>query len=150
MPVKKTPARKKPARKAAPRKVYEPKVYTPVVRPTRVAAEGEEYSFTVIGRPVPKGRPRMTRRGRVFTPEKTLQAESDIRGLYDGPFFEGNISVQVAINTDAVVVTISNSVGETSKLRGDLDNYVKTVLDALNGVAWEDDRQVHVIHAEKS
>jgi len=34
-------------------------------------------------------------------------------------------------------------------LRGDLDNYVKLTLDALNGVAWEDDRQVVRISAVK-
>lgn len=141
---------KKPARKTAPRRVYEPKEYTPVVRPERVAADGETYSFTIIGRPVPKGRPRMTRRGRVFTPEKTLQAESDIRALYKGPFFEGNIHVHVSMNTDATVVTVSSSDDTPSKLRGDLDNYVKTVLDALNGVAFADDKQVHSIQAEKS
>lgn len=31
----------------------------------------------------------------------------------------------------------------------DLDNVVKLVLDALNGVAWEDDQQVNCIFAKK-
>jgi Holliday junction resolvase RusA-like endonuclease len=31
---------------------------------------------------------------------------------------------------------------DANKLRGDLDNYVKLTLDALNGVAWDDDGQV--------
>lgn len=33
--------------------------------------------------------------------------------------------------------------------QGDLDNYQKTILDALNGVAWDDDRQVQDIHARR-
>jgi len=34
-------------------------------------------------------------------------------------------------------------------LRGDLDNYVKLTLDALNEVAWDDDGQVVRINASK-
>lgn len=33
--------------------------------------------------------------------------------------------------------------------RGDTDNFVKVILDALNGVAWADDKQVKRIEAEK-
>ena len=32
---------------------------------------------------------------------------------------------------------------------GDLDNHVKAVLDALNGVVWQDDSQVVELHAFK-
>lgn len=31
----------------------------------------------------------------------------------------------------------------------DVDNLVKSVHDALNGIAWEDDRQVKAVLAEK-
>jgi Holliday junction resolvase RusA-like endonuclease len=37
-----------------------------------------------------------------------------------------------------------------SSLKGDVDNYVKSVLDALNGVAWEDDKQIISLTVEKS
>lgn len=40
-------------------------------------------------------------------------------------------------------------VDEKSKLRGDLDNYTKLIADALNGVAWIDDRQVVKLTAVK-
>ena len=36
-----------------------------------------------------------------------------------------------------------------SSINGDLDNYVKFVLDALNRLAWYDDRQITVLHASK-
>ena len=29
---------------------------------------------------------------------------------------------------------------------GDLDNYAKVVLDALNGIVWEDDKQIVELH----
>ena len=36
-----------------------------------------------------------------------------------------------------------------SKRKADLDNLVKTVLDALNQVAWEDDDQIDLLEACK-
>ena len=35
------------------------------------------------------------------------------------------------------------------KLSGDIDNYAKAVLDALNGVAYNDDKQIVVLMLEK-
>jgi len=35
-------------------------------------------------------------------------------------------------------------------LRSDIDNLIKTVLDGLNGVAWEDDTQVVKVEAVKA
>lgn len=36
-----------------------------------------------------------------------------------------------------------------SRRYGDLDNHVKAVMDALNGVVWVDDAQVVEMHAYK-
>jgi len=107
------------------------------------------HSVTITGRPVPKGRPRLGRRGRVFTPEKTLIAESEIREAWDGPIFEGQVSLTVLFNDKETVVTVAEFDGQKSKLRGDLDNYIKTLMDGLNGVAWADDKQVHYIESTK-
>lgn len=38
----------------------------------------------------------------------------------------------------------------TSRNWGDLDNYLKSVLDALNGIAFDDDSQVVEVHAKKN
>jgi len=37
----------------------------------------------------------------------------------------------------------------TSRNWGDLDNHLKAIMDALTGIAFEDDRQVCEIHARK-
>jgi len=37
----------------------------------------------------------------------------------------------------------------TSKLRGDTDNYLKLLLDGLNGVAFVDDKCVMIVRGEK-
>jgi Holliday junction resolvase RusA-like endonuclease len=57
--------------------------------------------------------------------------------------FEGEIAVHIVVDTQGTAIIVERVDLETkSKLRGDIDNYVKTILDALNGVAWRDDSQV--------
>lgn len=97
--------------------------------------------FRVPGEPVAKERPRtaMTRTGkmRTYTPRKTKAAEADIgwefRRQYQG--FGDPVSGPVSVRL--VFHTMSES--------KDADNLTKTVLDALNGVIWLDDRQVEEV-----
>lgn len=89
--------------------------------------------------PVPKGRPRVVN-GKAYTPKETKRAERELRDLWAvqnkvDPDFNGYVSITVDVHTPGG--------------RGDLDNYVKLVLDALNGVAWKDDRSVVEIRARR-
>lgn len=109
------------------------------------------YTFTAFGKPKSKERPRMTRSGRTYTPQATLQAEARIREQYDGPLFEGPLKVEIRYLADQQEITIIELVDwdNISRLRADVDNLVKCSLDALNKYAWNDDSQVKSITAMK-
>lgn len=85
----------------------------------------------------------MTRSGRTYTPQATLEAEALLGEQYDGPLFEGPIAVSVEYFADRQIITITEIEDwqNESRLRGDLDNYLK-ILDGLNKIAWNDDRQI--------
>lgn len=109
-------------------------------------ASVRSHAIYVEGKPHPKGRPRFTaRNGKAvaYTPAETVKAEKAIADAWDGPMFEGEVSVHVVVDTEGTAIIVERiDLDTTSKLRGDLDNYLKTVLDGLNGVAWKDDSQV--------
>lgn len=101
-------------------------------------------------KPVPKGRPRMTRRGRVFTPKRTADAEALVAEAWgDRKKFVGSVGVSMLLGSDGTLITVYPHTSQPQKLRGDIDNYVKTIMDGLNGKAWDDDKQVTYLTAEK-
>ena len=112
-----------------------------------------EFRITVQGAPKSKGRPRLGRRGRVYTPIATHEAETVVRTTWQengGPKFDGPIELEVDFYKDRTEVIVRQSETlELSKLRGDIDNYLKLLMDGLNGVAWEDDRQVVWVYSAK-
>lgn len=119
---------------------------------TRRKSSRKPFTFRVDTRPTVKGRPRLGRRGRVFTPVRTLEAEAVIAERYRqlrGPYYEGPVSIEALFEPTGIDVTITPLAEHTSKLRGDTDNYLKLLCDALNGVAFPDDKAVMIIRGEK-
>lgn len=117
----------------------------------------EEIYFIVPGECVPKQRPRFTTfRGhaQAYTPKKTLDYEKKVKNCYlkeypYGMAFESE-PVEIILN---VYIAIPKSVSKKkrtemllnespTKKNGDVDNYLKSVCDALNGVAYTDDCQI--------
>lgn len=103
--------------------------------------------------PIAKQRARLSarRRGRktkAYTPERTASFEAAVRDWWteNGQAHYGGVPVQVdvKIRRDGFYITITPKAGSFRPvgIRGDVDNYAKSIQDALNGVAWDDDRQV--------
>ncbi len=115
-----------------------------------------KVKFIVPGPPVAKQRPRLGKGGRVYTPNKTKNYESLVAYHYKGnPSFKDQyLKIEILFKFE---VPKSYSKKKRSDAlngilrpqRADIDNYIKSILDGLNKVAWEDDRMVCVVHAEK-
>lgn len=53
----------------------------------------------------------------------------------------GQVELTMTFYSDKISITIKE-IESQSKLRGDVDNYCKSIMDGLNGVAYKDDGQV--------
>lgn len=95
-------------------------------------------SLSIPGEPVSKERPR-TVNGHTYTPQKTLDHEAMIKDIW-------NLKVRKWNPMGRFHVMLEFRVERDNK---DIDNMIKTVLDALNKLAWDDDRQVQRITAWK-
>lgn len=117
----------------------------------------KDYIFTVKGQPKGKGRPRFTKNGHVYTPESTRIYEEEIKIRYQEKYknemLDGNIAVEVFINKKPAsylgIKKYNKLLGKYCNIKPDTDNVVKAVLDALNGVAYADNKNVVEIYAVK-
>jgi Holliday junction resolvase RusA-like endonuclease len=113
--------------------------------------------FTVPGTPVAKARARVTHWG-TFTPAETVRAERSI-ALYARTAMRGRDVFDEAVEL-SIVAVFEEPARRTLKERAlpcaafkptkpDSDNLAKTVLDACNGIVWQDDARVAVMHIAK-
>ena len=96
-------------------------------------------TFMVPGPPRPKGRPRLGRRGLVYTPRQTRHYEEWVAFM----------ALQARVKCARGPVRVTLRFWFADERRRDLDNCAKAVLDALTGLAWDDDSQVHELHTER-
>lgn len=101
--------------------------------------------------PLPKGRPRFTRQGHAFTPAKTRQYEKELqtilRSKWRGKPLLGALCVSIAFFIERP--KSNKTPHPVSQRVGDCDNLAKAVLDAANGILFEDDSQVVRLSASK-
>ena len=116
--------------------------------------------FTVHREPKGKQRVRVTRSGHAYTPNDTTTYEGIVRSEYqmqvgDVPPYLGPVVVNIRAYFEIPKSWSKKKqhqaqlslIGPTKK--PDCDNIAKIVLDSLNGIAFEDDKQVTVLHVEK-
>ena len=107
--------------------------------------------FVVEGRPTPNGRPRMTRRGRVYTPKETIEAEElYVSAVPEVEPFDGPVQITLSFHKDKTYVKVASAGDWKSPLRGDIDNYIKLALDGIQRAGLiANDRQVMQVDAVK-
>lgn len=114
----------------------------------------------IEGKTVAKQRP-IFGKGRVFTPKKTVDYERYVRDCYRSQTTEENRFLEgpIAINLISIRKIPKSSSAKQKEMmmnneilpvkKPDLDNIAKSVLDALNGVAYNDDSQVVTLNLSK-
>lgn len=112
-------------------------------------------SFVVRGEVRGKPRPRFSARGgygRAYTPASYMKYERSIAKAYTeagGKKFSGAVSVSIFIHRELPKSRSKRLLAELDTSKPDIDNVAKAVLDALNGVAYDDDKQVTSLHVTK-
>lgn len=100
------------------------------------------FSFVILGKPLPQRRPIVLRRGFTIDPPESKKAKNVIAKIA----FVEMIKQKRAIMEGPVSVSLAFFGADK---RTDLDNLIKLCLDAVKGVVWKDDRQVHQLFAIK-
>ena len=105
--------------------------------------------------PVPASRPRVTRNGTYYG-KKYTQFRDDIKPIlanYKGTKFSSLVKCEIIFN---IAAPKSKSIKQRFAMNGsycdnnaDIDNYIKAILDSLNNIAYDDDRQVVELTATK-
>lgn len=112
-----------------------------------------KFPFPVVA----KQRARLTRRRKggkqiAYTPQATRNFETEVGQFWKETFPDYSVvtepvhvSIEIRQESFTVQVVPQQQSVRPVGLRGDVDNYVKSILDGLNGVAWIDDKQVEKI-----
>ena len=113
-----------------------------------------EATFVIPGEPVGKARPRFTKAGRVYTPDRTAAYEKLVRKEFieqcevpDEPL-TGPVSIYV--QAEFAIPKRATKAQREAMLadlvpplkKPDADNILKIITDPLNGILWKDDSQI--------
>jgi len=103
------------------------------------------YSYQFDISPVQKARPRFFAKGSfrgAYTPKKTREFETKLALLAQEQHVGPPLIPPLKVKTEFVVkrpITVKRTV---LSVKPDLDNLIKSLFDALNGIVWMDDVQI--------
>jgi len=118
-------------------------------------------TFEVPGEPRGKGRPRFSKDGHAYTDSETRAYENKIIAYYrkqlgafqwpDSAFVSVEVTAHYPIPKRSTKAALAGMQAGTilPSRKPDIDNVLKVVLDALNGVAYKDDSRVVEVYARK-
>jgi len=115
------------------------------------------YEFAIPGKPYPLKRARRMKFGGMFDPKENVEAKKLVAQIARLAI-KSPLSGPVALAAVFVFERPKSHYGKTLKAtapichtqRPDVDNLIKTVLDGLNGIAWNDDAQVVEVSGRKA
>jgi Holliday junction resolvase RusA-like endonuclease len=105
--------------------------------------------------PVAKGRPRISSRGgfpRAYTPEKTRAFENEIKATAMSQYKDEPLTGPISCRINFYIPrpkSVSVKKRPYPVVGADLDNYIKSLLDGVQGVVFDNDAQVIEISASK-
>ena len=115
--------------------------------------------LTIPGNPFGKQRPRVTKQGIAYTPKETVNYETFVKLLYmqkynniklKGPLrmvITALYKIPKSASKKDKELMLQNAIRPTKK--PDMDNIAKIIADALNGLAYEDDKQIVEMYISK-
>ena len=126
-----------------------------------VFSDDETVTIAVAGPPVPKGRPRFSRKaGIAYTPAKTRKYEDVVRlaagqAMENQAPFQGPLAVEVEVYLPVPTSWSKKKQGRAHlglvvpTKRPDANNFASCALDGCNGIVYRDDSQVVELHVTK-
>lgn len=121
--------------------------------------------IVIYGEPIPQGRPRFTKTGHTYDPQRSRNYKQLVRfwvtqhlKKIDGfKPYENALCVDLTFylgiptswSKQKRIQASQGVIRPTSKRLGDLDNIVKAILDANNGLLWVDDCIITDLSARK-
>ena len=118
--------------------------------------------FKIPGKVQAKQRPRFSKSGIVYTPKETRVYEdfvrlcySDYANQYQWEPYGGQLRAEIEVfiqvpKSDSKLNKQAKIIGEIRPtIKPDCDNLAKSILDSLNGLAYQDDRQIIELSVKK-